>query len=61
MEECGFPLEDWFVELDAGFKSGILFTNWREQWSALTRAPEGQAQGAPVKKFKIISRPKLKE
>jgi DNA-directed RNA polymerase subunit L/DNA-directed RNA polymerase alpha subunit len=40
---------------------GTMFTNWREQWSALTRAPEGQAQGAPVKKFKIISRPKLKE
>jgi DNA-directed RNA polymerase subunit L/DNA-directed RNA polymerase alpha subunit len=40
---------------------GTMFTNWREQWSALTRAPEGQVQGAPVKKFKVISRPKLKE
>ena len=30
MEECGFPLEDWFVELDSGYKAGILFTNWRE-------------------------------
>ena len=30
MEECGFPIEDWFTELDTGYKSGILFANWRE-------------------------------
>lgn len=30
MEECGFPVEEWMVPLDAGFKSGIMFTNWRE-------------------------------
>lgn len=30
MEECGFKLEDWFVPLDTGYKSGILFSNWRE-------------------------------
>lgn len=30
MEECGFKIEDWFVALDAGYKSGILFSNWRE-------------------------------
>jgi tryptophan halogenase len=31
MEECGFKIEDWFVPLDAGYKSGILFSNWREK------------------------------
>ena len=31
MEECGFPIEDWFVPLDTGYKSGILFTNWRKE------------------------------
>lgn len=30
MDECGFPIEDWFVELDTGYKSGIMFANWRE-------------------------------
>ena len=30
MEECGFPIEEWIVPLDAGYKSGIMFTNWRE-------------------------------
>jgi tryptophan halogenase len=31
MEECGFPIEDWFTKIDCGYKSGILFSNWREQ------------------------------
>ncbi len=30
MEECGFPTEDWFTKIDCGYKSGILFSNWRE-------------------------------
>lgn len=30
MQECGFPIRDWFPQIDAGYKSGILFTNWRE-------------------------------
>ena len=30
MEECGFKLEDWFTPIDTGYKSGILFANWRE-------------------------------
>lgn len=25
LEECGFPLEEWFDEIDATYKSGILF------------------------------------
>jgi hypothetical protein len=29
MEECGFKIEDWFSALDTGYKSGILFSNWR--------------------------------
>lgn len=29
MQECGFDIEEWFVPLDAGYKSGILFSNWR--------------------------------
>ena len=28
MDECGFNIDEWFTELDAGYKSGILFTNW---------------------------------
>jgi tryptophan halogenase len=31
MEECGFPIHDWFSKLDSGYKSGILFTNWQKQ------------------------------
>lgn len=31
MEECGFKIEDWFVALDTGYKSGILFSNWRRE------------------------------
>jgi len=30
MAECGFPVEDWLVELNSGYKTGIMFTNWRE-------------------------------
>lgn len=30
MEECGFPIDDWFVDLDTGYKSGIMFANWQE-------------------------------
>ena len=30
MAECGFPIEDWFVKLDTGYKSGIMFSNWQE-------------------------------
>lgn len=30
MEECGFDTDEWFTEIDAGYKSGILFTNWKE-------------------------------
>ena len=30
LEECGIPIEEWLVPLDAGYKSGILFANWRE-------------------------------
>jgi len=30
MEECGFDFDDWFVNLDGGYKSGIVFSNWRE-------------------------------
>ncbi len=31
MEECGFPISDWFAQLDTGYKSGILFANWKEK------------------------------
>lgn len=31
MEECGFPIDEWFPQLDTGYKTGILFTNWREK------------------------------
>lgn len=28
MKQCGFSPEDWFFEIDATFKSGILFPGW---------------------------------
>ncbi len=31
MESCGFPIESWFNEIDATFKSGILFSNWQKE------------------------------
>jgi tryptophan halogenase len=31
MDFCGFPIQSWFDEIDATFKSGILFTNWNRQ------------------------------
>ena len=30
MTECGFSIDEWFNEIDATFKSGILFTGWTE-------------------------------
>lgn len=30
MEECGFPIEDWFPKIGTGYKTGIMFSNWRE-------------------------------
>jgi tryptophan halogenase len=30
MDECGFSVDEWFTELDAGYKSGIMFSNWKE-------------------------------
>ena len=30
MNECGFQIDDWFSKIDTGYKSGILFTNWRK-------------------------------
>lgn len=35
MEECGFPVDEWISEIDAGFKSGILFTNWRHDGDSI--------------------------
>jgi tryptophan 7-halogenase len=28
LEECGFDVEDWLIPLSAGYKAGIVFTNW---------------------------------
>lgn len=28
MDDCGFPILDWFGEISATFKGGILFENW---------------------------------
>lgn len=30
LEEAGFPIEDWFLEIKSAYKSGILFTNWQK-------------------------------
>lgn len=31
LHEAGIPVDDWLIDLDAGYKSGILFSNWRSQ------------------------------
>jgi tryptophan halogenase len=31
LTECGFNTDDWFGEIDATFKSGILFPNWGDK------------------------------
>jgi tryptophan halogenase len=28
MDQCGFDPTDWFVSVDATYKSGILFPDW---------------------------------
>lgn len=35
MYDCGFPIEDWFSEIDATFKSGILFKDWQKEGTDL--------------------------
>jgi tryptophan halogenase len=31
MQECGFELKDWFMELEATYKTGALFPDWLEK------------------------------
>ena len=31
MDDCGIDISEWFDEVDATFKSGILFTNWHKE------------------------------
>lgn len=40
---------------------GTMFTNWREQWSALTRATPGATSGTgtAARKVRVIQRPKI--
>lgn len=35
MKQCRFNFEDWFVNVDATFKAGILFSNWQKQGSEI--------------------------
>lgn len=35
MKQCRFNFEDWFVNIDATFKAGILFPNWQREGSEL--------------------------
>lgn len=35
MKRCGFEIEDWFFELDATYKSGILFPGWGKDKEAV--------------------------
>ena len=35
MEQCGFKPEEWFFEIDATFKSGILFPGWGQDNSSV--------------------------
>jgi tryptophan halogenase len=31
LEESGFDISEWFIDLDAGYKSGIMFSNWSKK------------------------------
>lgn len=31
MNSCGFNIDDWFSQIDATYKSGILFPNWKKK------------------------------
>ena len=31
MENCGFSVDDWFSKIDATYKAGILFPNWKKK------------------------------
>ena len=31
MKKCGFEVNDWFSEIDATYKSGILFPGWGDK------------------------------
>ncbi len=35
MQQCRFDFEDWFVNVDATFKAGILFSNWQRPGSEI--------------------------
>jgi tryptophan halogenase len=35
MSKCGFSVEDWLFEIDATYKSGILFPGWGENQEAV--------------------------
>ena len=46
MEECGFTVEDWFVPVSAGYKSGILFP-WASVQVPLKVAVDETATSVP--------------
>ena len=31
MQSCGFDVDEWFPKLDATYKAGILFPNWKSK------------------------------
>ena len=35
MRDCGFEFNDWFTNIDATFKAGILFSNWQKEGSKI--------------------------
>lgn len=52
MDECGFSFEEWMVALDAGYKSGIIFTNWtslgNEVWHPFKKGARRSINNIPV-------------
>jgi tryptophan 7-halogenase len=35
MASCGFHVDDWFSKIDATYKSGILFPNWKKKGTVI--------------------------
>lgn len=31
MDQCGFSIDEWFPDIDASYKAGVLFPNWQEE------------------------------
>jgi len=56
MHHCGFNIEDWFFEIDATYKSGILFPGWTTDRSDVWHPFfYSQYPGMPLSSFDLWS------